>query len=185
MPFIDEEKLATLYKEIDHEKKASIFFQELHHQHRKKLQFFSVFRAGFFILVVILLVIVGLWGFDKLPSNPTAEEKQIALEKIIDQLRLENKILSEPSKNIQSNLRETTVYTVQFGAFKNKDIILFSDQFVNFRAYPKLDFYAYSLGNFATAEEAEAFRQELLQVGLLDVWVTSYQMDKRILFNSQ
>ena len=60
---------------------------------------------------------------------------------------------------------------------------MFSDNFVNFRAYPLLDFNAYSLGNFSTEAEAEAFRQELIKLGLKDLWVTSYQSGERILLN--
>ena len=55
--------------------------------------------------------------------------------------------------------------------------------FVNFKAYPLQDFNAYSLGNFATEEEAEAFRQELIKLGLTDLWITSYKSGERILLN--
>ena len=61
--------------------------------------------------------------------------------------------------------------------------LLFSENFVNFRAHPLKEFNAYSLGNFSTEEEAEAFRQELIALGLPDVWVTAYQNGKRILID--
>lgn len=183
MPFIDEDKLAALYKEVDQEKKAATYFQLLYQQRKDSMQFYRFYRVGFFVLLFLLLLGAGVlrWGVGSFGKNDKSSE---LLLQQIDQLKLENKILSGPAKNIQSTLRETTVYTVQFGAFSKKDILLFSDQFVNFRAYPALDFYAYSLGNFATEEEAELFRQELLNLGLRDVWVTSYKMDKRILLNS-
>jgi hypothetical protein len=66
----------------------------------------------------------------------------------------------------------------------NSNILLFSDHFVNFRAYPLQEFNAFSLGNFATEAEAEAFRQELLKLGLTDLWVTSYQSGERILLDN-
>ena len=69
-------------------------------------------------------------------------------------------------------------------ASSNSDILLFSDHFVNFRAYPLQNFNAYSLGNFATEEEAVVFRQELLKLGLTDLWVTAYQSGERILLDN-
>ena len=69
-------------------------------------------------------------------------------------------------------------------ASSNSDILLFSDHFVNFRAYPLQEFNAFSLGNFATEEEAKAFRQELIKLGLTDLWVISYQSGERILLDN-
>ena len=61
--------------------------------------------------------------------------------------------------------------------------MLFSEHFVNFRGHPMKEYNAYSLGNFSSEKEAEAFRQELIALGLSDVWVTSYQNGKRILID--
>ena len=177
MPFIDEDKLAALYKEVDQEKKAAAFFQNLHQENKAKLLRYTLYRLGFFIALAIL-VSGGIYliGF----SN--AEDDAESLSRI-EQLELENKILGGSTKEIQESLKAVTVYTVQFMASENRDILLFSDNFVNFRAYPLQDFNAYSLGNFATEEEAEAFRQELIKLGLTDVWVTSYKSGERILLN--
>jgi hypothetical protein len=41
-------------------------------------------------------------------------------------------------------------------------------------------FYAYSLGNFETLEEARRFREELVNMGFTDAFVASYQDGKRI-----
>lgn len=177
MPFIDEDKIAALYKEVDQEKKAAAFFQNLHQENKAKLLRYTLYRLGFFIALAIL-VSGGIYliGF----SN--AEDDAESLSRI-EQLELENKILGGSTKEIQESLKAVTVYTVQFMASENRDILLFSDNFVNFRAYPLQDFNAYSLGNFATEEEAKAFRQELIKLGLTDVWVTSYKSGERILLN--
>ena len=177
MPFIDEEKLAALYKEVDQEKKAAAFFQNLHQENKAKLLRYTIFRLGFFIALAIL-VLGGIYliGFSD------AEDDAESLSRI-EQLELENKILGGSTKEIQESLKAVMVYTVQFMASENRDILLFSDNFVNFRAYPLQDFNAYSLGNFATVEEAEAFRQELIKLGLKDVWVTSYKSGERKLLN--
>lgn len=41
-------------------------------------------------------------------------------------------------------------------------------------------FYAYSVGNFETLEEAQKFRQELVAMGFNDAFVASYRDGKRI-----
>ncbi len=177
MPFIDEDKLAALYKEVDQEKKAVAFFQNLHQENKAKLLRYTIYRLGFFIALAILVLGGIYWmGFS------TTENDGESLSRI-EQLELENKILGGSTKEIQENLKAVTVYTVEFMGSKNSDILLFSDNFVNFRAYPLKEFNAYSLGNFATEEEAEAFRRELIKLGLKDLWVTSYNSRERILLN--
>ena len=177
MPFIEENKLASLYKEIDQEKKAAIFFQNLHLENKAKLARFTVFRLGFFVcLGLFFLSLVYFLSIDISKDSEKLYQK-------IEQLSLENKLLGGGGKDVQNILREVKVYSVQFMASTNKDVLLFSDNFVNFRAHPLQGFNAYSLGNFSTKEEAEAFRQELLKLGLKDVWVTSFQSGERILLN--
>ncbi|MEL0226836.1 MAG: hypothetical protein VW912_09245, partial [Flavobacteriaceae bacterium] len=154
MPFIDEDKLAALYKEVDQEKKAAAFFQNLHQEDKAKLLRYSFYRLGCFIAFA-LLILGGIYFF----TFNEIEDDTANLSRI-EQLELENKILGGTTKQLQDNLKTVRVYTVQFMASSNNDILLFSDHFVNFRAYPLQDFNAYSLGNFATEEEAEAFLQE-------------------------
>ena len=177
MPFIDEDQLAALYKEVDQEKKAASVFQNLQQENKAKLLRYDIYRLGFFIALAIL-ILGGIYFFG---FNSTEDDSAIISR--IEQLELENKILGGSSKEIQENLKKFTVYTVQFTASANSDILLFSDNFVNFKAYPLQDFNAYSLGNFATEEEAEAFRQELIKLGLTDLWITSYKSGERILLN--
>lgn len=178
MPFIDDEQLAAFYKEVDQEKKAAAFFQNLHQENKAKLLRYSIYRLGCFI-AFSLLILGGIYFF----AFSETEDDAANLSRI-EQLELENKILGGTTKQLQDNLKTVMVYTVQFMASSNSDILLFSDHFVNFRAYPLQDFNAYSLGNFATQEEAEAFRQELLKLGLTDLWVTSYQSGERILLDN-
>lgn len=179
MPFIDEDQLAALYKEVDQEKKAAAFFQGLLQENKAKLLRYAIYRIGFFVALAIL-VLGGIYFFG---FSSGVEDDSASLSRI-EQLELENKILGGSTKQIQETLKTVTVYTVQFMASANSDILLFSDNFVNFRAYPLQDFNAFSLGNFATEDEAEAFRQELIKLGLIDVWVTSYKAGERILLDN-
>ena len=178
MPFIEDEQLAALYKKVDQEKKAAAFFQNLHQENKAKLLRYSIYRLGCFIAFA-LLITGGIYFF----VFSETEDEPVSLSRI-EKLELENKILVGTTKQLQDNLKTVTVYTVQFIASLNSDIILFSDHFVNFRAYPLQEFNAFSLGNFATEEEAEAFLQEMLKLGLTDIWVTSYMAGERILLDN-
>lgn len=177
MSFIEEDKLAALYREVDQEKEAAAFYHDLHQKNKERLLRYSIYRTGFFAAMFALLIGgIYLVGF----SN--AEDDATTLSRI-EQLELENKILGGSTEEIQNTLETTTVYTVQFLASSGSDVLLFSKNFINFRAHPLQAFNAYSLGNFSTEEEAEAFRQELIEMGLNDLWVTSYQGGKRILLD--
>ena len=178
MPFIDEDKLANLYKEVDQEKKAAAFFQNLHQEDKVKLLRCSIYLLGCFIAFA-LLIIGGIYFF----TFNEIEDDPVILSRI-EKLELENKILGGTTKQLQQSLKTVTVYTVQFMASSNNDILLFSDLFVNIRAYPLQDFNAYSIGNFSTEEEAEALRKELLKLDLTDIWVTSYMAGERILLDN-
>ena len=170
MPFIEEDKLATLYQEVDQEKKAAAFFQNLHQENKAKLLRYSLYRLGFFIAIAILILGVIYW---MVYSGTTSDEATLNR---IEQLEFENKILGGSTADLQQALNQVTVFTVQLIATSNSDILLFSD-------HPLKEFNAYSLGNFSTEEEAEAFRQELIKLGLKGVWVTSYKSGERILLN--
>ena len=178
MPFIDEDKLTALYKEVDQEKKAAAFFQNLHQENKAKLLRYSIYRLGCFIAFALLMSSgIYFFAFSGTEDDP-------AILSRIKQLELENKILGSSTNQLQESLKTVTVFTVQFMTSSNSNILLFSDHFVNFRAYPLQEFNAFSLGNFATEAEAEAFRQELLKLGLTDLWVTSYQSGERILLEN-
>ena len=178
MPYIDEDKLTALYKEIDQEKKAAAFFQNLHQENKAKLLRYSIYRLGCFIAFALLMSSgIYFFAFSGTEDDP-------AILSCIKQLELENKILGSSTNQLQESLKTVTVFTVQFMTSSNSNILLFSDHFVNFRAYPLQEFNAFSLGNFATEAEAEAFRQELLKLGLTDLWVTSYQSGERILLEN-
>ena len=180
MPFIDDEQLAALYKEVDQEKKASAFFQDLHQKNKQRLSRLKLFQYSAIISFVLFLASLVYF----LSSADAAEVvTDTTLTERIAQLERENQLLGGEAEDLQEQLKKEKVFTVQIMASSNDDILLFSENFVNFRAHPLKEFNAYSLGNFSTEEEAEAFQQELIALGLHDVWVTAYQNGKRILID--
>ena len=186
MPFVDEEKLAELYKEMDKESKSSVYFQSLYFKYKAKLTQLVVYKYGFYTIasLFIALLFFTLYPWPDKPT-PATVDNEIDLSNQVDQLENENKVLNGQTIDINNILEDKTVYTVQFIASKKKDILLFSENFINFRAYPLHDSYAYSLGNFVTKEEAESFKQELIKLGLSDLWITSYKSGERILLENQ
>ena len=180
MPFIDDEQLAALYKEVDQEKKASAFFQDLHQKNKQRLSRLKLYQYSAIISFVLFLVSL-VYFFSS--ADDTEVVTDTTLTERIAQLERENQLLGGEAEDLQEQLKTEKVFTVQIMASSNDDILLFSENFVNFRAHSLKEYNAYSLGNFSTEEEAEAFRQELIALGLPDVWVTAYQNGKRILID--
>ena len=83
-------------------------------------------------------------------------------------------------QNTQESIGSTTVYAVQIGAFVNNDIGLYSESFTQFNEFKADDFYIYSLGALETLEEAQQFRESVVNLGFNDAFVTSYQNGERI-----
>ena len=181
MPFIDDEQLAALYKEVDQEKKASAFFQDLHQKNKQRLSRLKLYQYSAIISFVLFLV--SLVYFFSSAAAAAEVVTDTTLTERIAQLERENQLLGGEAEDLQEQLKTEKVFTVQIMASSNDDILLFSENFVNFRAHSLKEYNAYSLGNFSTEEEAEAFRQELIALGLSDVWVTAYQNGKRILID--
>ena len=180
MPFIDDEQLAALYKEVDQEKKASAFFQDLHQKNKQRLSRLKLYQYSAIISFVLFLVSL-VYFFSS--ADDTEVVTDTTLTERIAQLERENQLLGGEAEDLQEQLKTEKVFTVQIMASSNDDILLFSENFVNFRAHSLKEYNAYSLGTFSTEEEAEAFRQELIALGLPDVWVTAYQNGKRILID--
>ncbi len=78
------------------------------------------------------------------------------------------------------SLEDQEVYAVQIGAFEKRDLALYSENFVNFKEIKNDGFNKYALGNFASLEEAKAFRKELVDLGMKDAFIGFYQNGERL-----
>lgn len=179
MPFIEDKELAALYKEVDQERQAAVFFQNLHQKNKKSLAHLFIYKWGALLLLIIGLVLGVLFSI----SLDKSEVDSLKVK--IKQLQIEQQLVSDSFSGVQNHLKDIRVFTVQIAASRKDKLLLFSEQFVNFRAHPMQGFNAYSLGNFATEEEANAFKEALKEIGLEDVWVTSYLNGKRILLEDE
>ena len=66
MPFIEGEKLAKLFKEVDDERNASSYFRKLYQSTKKKTTYFKVYAVGFYMLLPTVIVLgILLWSFGR------------------------------------------------------------------------------------------------------------------------
>ncbi|SFR45632.1 hypothetical protein SAMN04490243_1722 [Robiginitalea myxolifaciens] len=193
MPFIEENDLLELHKDID---KAQIINERLLDQikfknrelKRARLQrnIFGVITAIFFIGSLAL----GSFAFGLSSSPQTSDMDYVnvswdsldVIKRRMDNLRQQNEELSLVrefylAKNF---LEKEKIYSVQVKAFVDKNLNLASESLSNTLFVKTNPFYSYSLGNFETLEEAQKFRTELVSMGFKDAFVASYKEGKRI-----
>ena len=77
-------------------------------------------------------------------------------------------------------LEKEKIYSVQVKSFVENNATLASEALTNTLFVKTNPFYAYSLGNFETLEEARRFRKQLVNMGFKDAFVASYQDGKRV-----
>jgi hypothetical protein len=170
MPFIDEKKIADLYKEVDDLKNSSSYFQDLYLKSKKKIAKINFYKYTSIIAFLFLIITSGSLMF-KLKPDIVIPPSKVSMDSDV--------VLSKPIEN----QRFQRIYTVQIGALKDDPFLLFSKNLINFKKTKSKDYNLYSLGNFETKEEAEAFRKEIVKLGIDDAWVVTYENDKRIILN--
>ncbi|MDC1080611.1 SPOR domain-containing protein [Flavobacteriaceae bacterium] len=168
MPFIDEKKIADLYKEVDDLRNSSSYFQDLYLKSKKKIVKITFYKYTSIIAFSLLIIVTGSSMYQS-NSNKSMSSSNVTNESDV--------VLSE----LNESLRSKKIYTVQIGASQNDPFLLFSKNLMNFNKTKSKDYNLYSLGNFDTKEEAEAFRKEIVKLGIDDAWVVAYENGKRII----
>ena len=168
MPFIDEKKIADLYKEVDDLRNSSSYFQDLYLKSKKKIVKITFYKYTSIIAFSLLIIVIGSSMYQ---SN---SDKSMSSSNVTNESDV---VLSEPNES----LRSKKIYTVQIGASQNDPFLLFSKNLMNFNKTKSKDYNLYSLGNFETKDEAEAFRKEIVKLGIDDAWVVAYENGKRII----
>ena len=95
----------------------------MYQKDKQALKLLKLYRYGSVLLLFVLFV-VGGYIFWSQQARDTSNEMLGLLERI-EQLELENEILGSWSSNIQERLMKEKVFTVQFMASSNKEIMLF------------------------------------------------------------
>ena len=168
MPFIDEKKIADLYKEVDDLRNSSSYFQDLYLKSKKKIVKITFYKYTSIIAFSLLIFVTGSSMYQ---SN---SDKSMSSSNVTNESDV---VFSE----LNESLRSKKIYTVQIGASQNDPFLLFSKNLMNFNKTKSKDYNLYSLGNFETKDEAEAFRKEIVKLGIDDAWVVAYENGKRII----
>lgn len=193
MPFIEESDLLELHKDID---KAQIINERLLDQIKFKNKELRRARVQRNILAsVTTLFLIGTLAITSFTVGLTSSAKQNAgdyvnypldslevIKQRMDNLREQNQELSLVKEFYLARnfLEKEIIYSVQVKAFVDNNINLASESLSNTLFVKANPFYAYSLGNFETLEEAQKFRRELVSMGFNDAFVASYQEGKRL-----
>ncbi|MEO1485113.1 MAG: SPOR domain-containing protein [Bacteroidota bacterium] len=192
MPFIEENDLLDLHKDID---KAQIINERLLDQIKFKNKDLSKLKLQRNILLgITLFFVVGtlaITSFTAGLSSKNALDNQNVLVSIdsldavktrLDNLRLQNEELSLVKEFYLAKefLEKDKIYSVQIKSFVENNVTLASEALTNTLFVKTNPFYAYSLGNFETLDEARDFREQLVKMGFNDAFVASYQDGKRV-----
>ena len=178
MPFIEGEKLAKLYKEIDDERNASYYFRALHQSTKKKIAYVKVYAVGFYILLLTVIVLGILFLSDLTPIDQS--KKQLHSGETDPTVSIHEKHDVHDIKSLMEGIR---IYSVQIAANNDESWLLFSENFVNFELHEVGELNAYSIGSFATEDEAIVFRDKIIDMGIKDAWVVAYEDGERIILH--
>lgn len=193
MPFIEESDLLELHKDID---KAHIINERLLDQIKYKNKELRSARIQRNILATVTaLFLIGALavasytaGFTSRIEPSTPDMVGVPLDSLdvirerLNNLKEQNAELSLVKEFYLARkfLEKDIIYSVQVKAFVDKNLNLASESLSNTLFVKANPFYAYSLGNFETLEEAQKFRRELVSMGFSDAFVASYQDGKRL-----
>ena len=191
MPFIEESDLLELHKDID---KAQIINERLLDQikHKNRELKRSRIQRNIFAGITVLFLIGALavtsftMGLSSRPqtqfvSQQNSEKLKEAEERVAS-LRKQNEELSLIKEFYLAKefIEKEKIYSVQVKAFVENNFNLAPEALTNTLLVKNNPFYAYSLGNFETLEEAKRFRDELVKMGFEDAFVASYKDGKRV-----
>ena len=178
MPFIEGEKLAKLYKEIDDERNASYYFRALHQSTKKKIAYVKVYAVGFYILLLTVIVLGILFLSDFTPIDQSQEQTHSGETDPTVSIHEKHDV-----HDIKSLMEGIRIYSVQIAANNDESWLLFSENFVNFELHEVGELNAYSIGSFATEDEAIVFRDKIIDMGIKDAWVVAYEDGERIILH--
>ncbi len=108
------------------------------------------------------------------------ENKISELEVTLQNVSMNQELDANANEESAGSIEDELVYAVQIGAFEEKNLSMYSDNFVNFKEIKSEGYNKYALGNFETLEEAKRFRRELVKLGFRNAFIGSYQNGKRI-----
>lgn len=197
MPFIDENDLLDLHKDIE---KSQIINERLLDQIKFKNKDLRGIRIQRNILAgVTTLLVFGIFGFFaffsglRTSNDFRAQDTMVYALDSLDMFKARVNNLKEQNEELslikefylaKQFLQKEKVYSVQVKSFVDNNVTLASEALTNTMFVKTNPFYAYSIGNFETLEEAQRFRQQLVDMGFEDAFVASYKDGQRLKIES-
>ena len=163
MPFIEGEKQAKLYKEIDDERNVSFYFRKLYQSSKKKITYVKVYAVGFYILLLTVIVLGIIFLSDAPPIDQSQEQPHSEVTDATVDIQEKHDV-----HDIKSLMEGIRIYSVQIVANNDESWLLFSEKFVNFGLHEEGELNAYSIGSFATDDEANVFRDKIIDMRIKD-----------------
>ncbi len=199
MPFITDAELKNYKDQIENADEAK---RTAEYIHKKAIEGEKENAKKFKIATIILgiIAILGVAGtvyfmnFNTPANMITQKDHKSALslrdskinelKETIQNLSMNQEIQADGGTATQvsktGTLTGQIIYAVQIGAFEDKNLSLYSENFVNFKEIKSEGFNKYALGNFETLNEAKEFRRELVRLGFSNAFIGSYQNGQRI-----
>ncbi|MDT0621325.1 SPOR domain-containing protein [Croceitalea vernalis] len=191
MPFIEENDLLDLHKDVE---KSQIINERLLDQIKfknKDLKKLKIQRNVFVAITGLFLIgTLAITSFTAGLSTSNSNQNNLlvsidsleAMKMRSDNLKIQNQELSLVKEFYLAKefLEKETIYSVQVKSFVENNATLASEALTNTLFVKTNPFYAYSLGNFETLEEAQTFRKQLVNIGFSDAFVASYKDGKRV-----
>ena len=193
MKVIKDEDLLSLHYQIEkseiRQKKLEDLLKEESNRY-KKIKKVSKITGGLFLVFLFstIFLIINTFYFSK-PKKEGTEKKTLIEEELsltkqkLEKLKQE-KVDIEAIKNLylyRRLIEKDTVYSVQLKAFNSRIMPSISEKYTNTLIYRDTSYYKISLGIFETLNEAQDFRNFLINSGLdKRIFVISYKDGKRL-----
>jgi len=184
MPYLKEEDLANLYKEIDSAKSKIETLSDTLEEEEEQISILKKHRMiiGIFAILATLLMI---WSF--LPKKEEIPDEYLIRNNLslvntdsLHNLQLElDKLKSIESSRITIS-ELPIVYSVQIGAYNNFSSDLFSQDFSHLTEFSQEGMNKFALGNYKTYKEAVALRTDLKKLGFQDCFIIAKSYGKPI-----
>lgn len=201
MPFIEEAKYQLMQEDIDAtrlkleetEKELNEVHEDLKHQKQRTKTFIVLLCTFLGVAIGIIYMFASgnltnegmvINSHEKIDvAKIKADEAQRVLDSIGNLTTSdtsnsfassEDVSLEDEVAKIGENSNGQTIYSVQIGVFSNKGYPLLSKSTLAGIAAQNDGFFKYSLGIFATLNEAKTMKNELVKIGFKDAFVASY-----------
>jgi hypothetical protein len=194
MPFIEEDKFKLMQEDLDN---ATLKREEAENELSQAEEALTSFKKKSKITPIVLGLLLGAalgaaYYFYTSNGNLSfsTEDDSAVIRKsertrVLDSIKRadararRNNTADGGSNNnsivdLQAETSRATIYSVQIGVFSNKKHPLLSSTTIPSTVTENEGYFKYSIGLFATLNEAKFLKRELIKIGFKDAFIASY-----------